>query len=253
MATLSRFRVLGAVWATVVGTGLGCGEQQDDSTKEVPLREARRIVIEIDAMPRAMPSFAPLDNGYSPWVVFEHNLQRLASPAIEGLTLARSEWDVGLLEGNYGGRYSEEEILELAERHRDLEVGAHEAHFHVLFLDGEYEKNTQQNRVRALHLGGTRIIAIFGAVPPYASDYERIAEQSALLHEMGHAFGLVDLGMPKISDHSDHDSPRHCNESDCIMGAYSIFPSQARHFLQGGPVPLLFGPRCMEDVSAYYE
>lgn len=246
-------RILRVACAAIVALGSGCGDPPNDSVKEVSLREARRIVIEIDAMPAAIPSFAPLENGVSPWVIFEHNLARLASPNIEGITLARSEWEVGHLEGDFGEKYSEDEVLELAERYRDLDTGADEAHFHILFLDGEYAENTQQNRVRALHMGGTRIIAMFGSVSPFASDYERVAEQSALLHEMGHAFGLVDLGMPKVSDHSDPESPRHCSESDCVMGAYSIFPSEARQFLQGGPVPLLFGPSCMADVSAYYQ
>lgn len=237
----------------VVALASGCSHKSEDSSKEVSLREARHILVEIDAMRDAMPSFAPLENGISPWVIFERNLEVLASPTIEGLSFPQSEEEVGLIEGDFGQRFTDEEILKLAGEHRDLEPKSHEAHFHILFLDGEYAENSQQNRVRAINLGDTRIIAMFGSVSRYASDYERVTEQSALLHELGHAFGLVDLGMPKVSNHSDPQSPRHCSESDCVMGAYSIFPSQAWQFLQGGPIPVLFGPRCLEDVSAYYE
>jgi hypothetical protein len=237
--------------ALIIGSS-GCSQKSDDAG-ETSLKGARHIIVEIDAMPGATPSFAPLDRGVSPWVILELNLRALAPPDIEQLSYPSSEADVGSIDAAAGREFKDDEIHELARRHRDFEPKGDEAHFHVLFLDGEYGENTQQIRVRALNIGGSRTIAVFGAVSSYASDFERITEQSAILHELGHAFGLVNLTMPDVSGHSDPESPQHCTEFDCVMGPFSIFPSQARHFQQGGPVPLLFGPQCLRDVAAYYE
>lgn len=231
--------------------GFGCSQKADDPAA-VPLKKARYVVVEIDAMPGATPSFTPLQGGVSPWVVLERNLQALSPPSLEGLTFPRSVEEVGSIDTT-GEKFTDDEILELADRHEDVEAGAEDAHFHVLFLDGSYAENTQQSRARAIHIGGTRVIAVFGAASGHDSDYERVAEQSALVHEFGHAFGLVDLGIPDVSGHSDRQSPRHCNESDCVMGAYATLTSEAHRFLQGGLPPVLFGPKCQRDLSAYYE
>lgn len=245
-----------SVWGrrtTVVAlalTCIGCSEKADEPA-EVPIKEARYVVVEIDAMPGATPSFAPLEIGVSPWVVLEHNLRVLAPQSLEGLTYPSSDAEVGHIDAG-GDKFTDEEILEIADRHRDAETGAKDAHFQVLFLDGNYAESTEQARARAIHIGGTRIIAVFGAASARDSEFERMSEQSALIHEFGHAFGLVDLGVPDVSGHSDRESPRHCDESECVMRAYATLPSEVYQFLQGGTVPILFGPKCLGDLSAHY-
>lgn len=243
-----RQRVTAVTMALV---GLGCSQKADEPS-EVPLKKARYVVVEIDAMPGATPSFAPLRAGVSPWLLLERNLQALAPPSLQGLTYPRSAEEVGRID-IWGDEFTNDEILELADRYRDAETGEEDAHFHVLFLDGNYAENTQQSRARAIHIGGTRIIAVFGAASEYDSDYERMTEQSALVHEFGHAFGLVDLGVPDVSGHSDRDSPRHCDEPNCVMRAYATLPSEAYQFLDGGTVPVFFGEKCLRDLSSHYK
>lgn len=240
-----------AVALALTLVSVGCSDQADRHLT-MPLKQARNIVVELDAMPGAIPSFAPLSVGVSPWLVLEYNLRALAPPTLEGLVSPRSAQEVGPLDAA-GYEFSNQQILALADQHRDIQVGADEAHLHVLFLDGKYAEDTQQSLVRALHLGGTRIIAVFGAVSAHSSDYERVAEQAAIVHEFGHAFGLVDLGIPAAPGHVDAESAQHCAEPDCVMRAYATFPSQAHHFLKGGPPPVLFGPKCLDALSDYYE
>ncbi len=251
-------RVLSRRWRrahalTAVLVGIGCSPSTESESKVVPLREARYIIVEVDAMEGARPSFAPLRNGFSPWVVLERNLEALAPPSSEGFSYPHSDEQVGSLDAAAGGAFSDDDIRALAERHRDLDRGGRDAHFHILFLNGEYAGNTQQAHARALNIGGTRIIAVFGAAAAEDSGFEKMVEQSAMVHELGHAFGLVNLGMPDVSGHSDPSSPLHCNEKNCVMGAYSTIVEGTYHFLEGDEIPLLFGPKCRQDVASYYE
>jgi hypothetical protein len=239
--------------AALVLVGVGCSHQDESVSKEVPFREARRIVVEVDAMMGAMPSFAPLEVGVSPWLILERNLLAIAPPSSEGLSYPHSEEEVGLLDIAAGGAFSDEDIRDLAERHRDLDESYWDAHFHVLFLKGEYAGNTQDARARAVSIGATRSVAVFSPLSADDSDFEKVAEQSAMVHEIGHAIGLVNLGIPDVSGHSDPSSPSHCNEENCVMGAYSTLQEGVYHFLQGGDVPVLFGPKCLQDVASYYE
>ena len=95
---------------------VACSDQTD-SHLTTPLMQARNIVVEIDAMPGALPSFAPLSVGGSPWLVLEHNLRALAPPSLEGLVYPRSAQDVGPLDAA-GNEFSNQHILALADRHR---------------------------------------------------------------------------------------------------------------------------------------
>lgn len=233
--------------------GIGCSLHDESGLKEISLREARHIIVEIDAMVGATPSFAALKMGVSPWLVLERNLEAIAPPSFAGLSTPHSEEEVGPLDAAAGGVFSDDDIRGLAERHRDLGGDELDAHFHILFLNGEYAGNTERARARAVNIGDTRIIAVFGAAAADDSDFERMAEQSALVHELGHAFGLINLGIRDISHHSDPSSPQHCSEKDCVMGTYSTVSNAATRFLQGGEVPVLFGSKCLEDVANYYE
>lgn len=48
-------------------------------------------------------------------------------------------------------------------------------------------------------------------------------ETATLIHELGHLFGLVNLGTPTINDHEDPDAENHCSVEGCLMLAELTF------------------------------
>lgn len=44
-------------------------------------------------------------------------------------------------------------------------------------------------------------------------------ESTALIHEFGHLFGLVDLGTAEVNPHEDPQAPNHCDVEGCLMRA----------------------------------
>ncbi|MBC2839688.1 hypothetical protein H7F20_10110 [Robiginitalea sp. SC105] len=78
-------------------------------------------------------------------------------------------------------------------------------------------------------------------------------ETATIGHELGHLFGLVDLGTPEVNPHEDPEAPNHCNEADCLMQAKLEFGGGMAKMLENrtakglAAVPSL-GPECILDL-----
>jgi hypothetical protein len=132
------------------------------------------------------------------------------------------------------------------------------ASFYILFLDGYYDDGTQpQPDVLGVSIGSTSIIAMFKPVIVASADsahpfQERFVEQTVLIHELGHAFGLVNNGIAMAKPHEDTAHPRHCANPACVMFWLNDGGSGARAFVQkyittGEDV--LFGSECLADTA----
>jgi len=144
-------------------------------------------------------------------------------------------------------------------------------HFCILFLDAFFSQNdTIKSSVIGVHLKTTNILALFKktysplqVVLPsdlidqkyYVESFGPVfAEQSIIVHELGHAFGLVDLGIEAISDHHDHNNPGHCTNKSCIM--YYKQSAWLSLFLRYKNIGdnesrILFGDECRRDIRAF--
>ncbi len=221
----------------------------DQGSRELTdLRNAESVVIEMDAMAGAQPTFSPLPGGIDPWALFRSNLPVLLPPNVRSIDYPKSSEDVAIIRSTPPAPYSDDELLELAESARDVMETAQLAQFHILFLEGDYEVPAGMIPPRALHIQGTRIIAVFGGARAETSQGP-VTEQLALLHELGHAVGLVNLSIPSVTGHEDPQSPGHCTDSSCIMRSTTALDGAVIGFIRGGPAPVLFGPHCLTDLD----
>ncbi len=112
--------------------------------------------------------------------------------------------------------------------------------------------------VLGVSLGNTGIIVMFKDVVestggPGLDNIERYVEQSTMIHELGHAIGLVNNGVPTTSDHHDSEHGAHCRNDDCVMywlneGASDMAAFVQRSVLSGNTI--LFDDACLADVDA---
>ena len=82
---------------------------------------------------------------------------------------------------------------------------------------------------------------------------ERYVEQATLVHEFGHAVGLVNNGLPLTSEHHDAEHGAHCNNEDCVMyyqveGASAMVDFVLNRVTSGDVV--LFADDCLADAAA---
>ena len=80
-------------------------------------------------------------------------------------------------------------------------------------------------------------------------------ESTALIHEFGHLFGLVDLGTAEVNPHEDPEAPNHCDVEGCLMRAELEFGSGLMMALENraakglSELPAL-DAECIRDLQA---
>ncbi|MDM9631019.1 hypothetical protein [Robiginitalea aurantiaca] len=80
-------------------------------------------------------------------------------------------------------------------------------------------------------------------------------ESTALIHEFGHLFGLVDLGTPEVNPHEDPEASNHCDVEGCLMraelefgtGVLSVLEKRAAKGLSELPG---LDAECIRDLQA---
>jgi hypothetical protein len=219
-----------------------------------------RVVIEIDYASAAPPYTGAIGNFGDPFSVFRANARALfgAIPVTVPSTLDAME----RLDDVKGGPFTRDDILAIAAKHRDEHGSPDTASIYFVWLDGYYvAKGVIETSVLGITLEGTGVIALFkpaiegstsGDGHRAAGNGQRFVEQSTMVHELGHAVGLVGTTVPAVTDHVDREHGAHCTNPSCVMywtndGRDAI--DFAKAYLSTGN-EVLFGPECLDDLHA---
>ena len=114
--------------------------------------------------------------------------------------------------------WSIDDVLALA-KSNDASAPAGTSTFQIFFVNGFAAESTG---IIGFHISGTKIMVIFKDViesmasptEPYVARY---VEQATIIHEMGHALGLVNNGVKMVTAHQDTTHGAHCVNPDCVM------------------------------------
>lgn len=217
-----------------------------------------RIVIELDHASGQAPYTGALVGGGDTFDLGTANLARVFGPERE-LVLPRTAAgmeDIGVVADM---EITSADILALAAAHRDQIDDATTETYWVVFLGGQYTDATgPQANVLGVSLGnGTNVIAMFkdairstnSVVQPNTSRY---VEQTTLIHEIGHAIGLVDNGIAAVTTHRDATHGPHCDDRDCVMywlneGASEAASFALRRVLSSDQI--VFDAACLADID----
>ena len=122
------------------------------------------------------------------------------------VSAGRSTWSVGQIEA-------------LSRDTKDADTGGDTVVTHVLYLGGRFE----EEGVLGIAIGHD-LIAIFpeaiaaGCTPLRGCAFnEASIERAVLVHEFGHAIGLVDRGVGMVNDHEDDAHPKHSDNPNSVM------------------------------------
>ena len=127
-----------------------------------------------------------------------------------------------------------------------------------MFLSGHFADSGARARLIGISIGDTGILAMFKDVIRSTDivgemNVARYVEQSTLVHELGHQFGLVNNGLAMVSPHEDTAHPAHCTNDQCAMYWENEGTTNAARFAQQH-VPtgssILYGQECLDDADA---
>jgi hypothetical protein len=215
------------------------------------------VAYEPDAEPYAGTS--PVVSGFEYWSLLDVNLKALFALRANKpeITVPKELSEMKKIQQIGRKSWTVSQIVGLANDVWDLSETRESAEYYVLFLNGYYnDQKAVQELVIGISLGDVPIIAIFKDVitdSRYAPFDGALMEQGTLVHEFGHCMGLVDNGVPMITDHQDQEYKCHCRNSNCVMswqynnGDMMAFSQQ---FIDTGSV-LMYCYECLADTADY--
>ncbi|MFT4975191.1 MAG: hypothetical protein ACI8S6_001078 [Myxococcota bacterium] len=147
--------------------------------------------------------------------------------------------------------YEAAEELELSWRDRYHDADGGTAVMYFLFLDGSSEKDTDSGRVLGYAYRGSSLIMFKETMESTGGGLTLSApiEDTVIVHEAGHVLGLVDNGIPMVSDHRDEDHGNHDDNDECIM-YWSVSTDAIVDVLGLGGGSVDFDDECRADMIA---
>jgi hypothetical protein len=145
-------------------------------------------------------------------------------------------------------------------------VNGSAAVIHVVYLDSILEYEYRGNATRAAGLSAGNVIYVFDGQTdaarfkdtriPYPEGVPAFGEQEreagVLLHEFGHAMGLVANGIPMVRSHNDPDDPQHSRNPESIMsGGWDLVDESRAQVLRGDSPSLWFDDDDLADIAAF--
>lgn len=217
-----------------------------------------QVILEVDHEPDAKP-YVGTDGLLSsdPWDLFDINVRALYEGSDIDVSFPTKLNQMGTLPDLDEAGFTVSRILELSREHRDTPPVDGTAIVHVLWLNGRFATAEGiQDSVIGVSIGSTGVIAMFKPVIRTLGNNDRTrgyGEQATLVHEFGHAVGLVNRALPMSVDHQDTEHGKHCTNRACIMywaieGASGLGDFIGLNILNGEEV--LFDRNCLDDVAA---
>lgn len=225
-------------------------------------KTTQKFIVEVYYEPGAEPFAGNTLSGMPYWNILEDNLNAIFQyrSQIPVVVVPKQLNEMTALSAQNKASWTSSEILALYGQNHQSSTTASEAHFYLYFLKGVYNTGSGPNpNVLGLSLGGTPVIAIFKDVINGSSNnavVKKYVEQSTLVHEMGHALGFVNNGVPMAVNHQDTEHGAHTTNSDCVMywmneGAGDLTNFVQKYITSGST--LMWGPEVLKDAENFSE
>lgn len=231
-------------------------EAVDYDTVDNYYRNVTAIEIEVAYEPGAEP-YTTINNNENLWRFSENNIEALFTgrPIAVDVTVPTTLAGMNVIPDQGRDNYSAQNILNLAKLYRKGANTATLGNLWVVFLDGYFKSgDTLRTDVLGVNITGTSITAIFKPVVnsgTMLATQRRFLEQSTVVHEIGHAIGLVNAGIPLTSNHHDTEHGAHCTNNDCVMYWLNEGATNLSFLTSMNLTTIVFGPECLQDTRSF--
>jgi len=178
--------------------------------------------------------------------LFEQRLnERLSKPA--GITVQLDDAIASV-----SSAYSAADLRALETQHRDAVTQAPNATLYLLWVDGGSTQDDPNSSVLGLAYDEESLAFFEENIESAANVIVTPSEVQAavLVHELGHALGLVNLGTPMVTPHEDPDHPGHDEDDACVM-FWALETTNIRNIaMNQGTIPNQFCAEGIADMQA---
>lgn len=189
------------------------------------------------------------------WNLLELNLKALFEGRHITVNVPKELSEMTKLVGQEKMSWTPTQVLEL-DQNTSLPAPVGSNTFHIYFLKGRAAENAH---IIGYHITGSKVLVVFKDVITSMGLgldqlVPRYVEQATLVHEMGHAIGLVNNGLPMVSPHQDHAHGAHCDNPNCVMyysneGSSSMLKFANKIISEMSVI--MFGPKCLNDARSF--
>ena len=255
-------RLLGPATAALLLSGCTGKDSGSSSDKGPTVGDPAltTIVLEVDYQPGAEPYTGAVGLSGDTWDLFQGNADALFAGTGVTVLAPSALGEMGQLGAGSQEDYTVEDLLALSDGALDTVPDDETRVLHVLWLDGYFaDADGRQDAVLGVSIGNTGVLAMFKPVIEglgLSDAVRRFGEQATLIHEFGHAVGLVNNGLEMVTAHQDAEHGAHCSDDACVMywaneGAADLAAFVVQYATSGDSV--LFGADCRADVQAAFE
>jgi hypothetical protein len=150
------------------------------------------------------------------------------------------------------GPYDINEIVEIEDEYRTVFNTEDEIGVWMFFSDQSSSSDSGNSVVLGTAYRNTSVVMFERTFIELANNSptpinRSLIETATLRHEMGHIFGLVNVGTPLTSDHEDAVNTRHCIVEECLMFFETVTNSFNTSDINAIPD---FDPLCIADLQA---
>ena len=151
------------------------------------------------------------------------------------------------------GTYAIDEIVALEKQHRTTFSNGNTLGTFIFFADEKSVDSRENRKIIGKAYRNTSMIVFDKEIKEMAGLVTRSEIQTtALHHEFGHLFGLVNNGSPAQTPHEEIESSKkaHCNVDGCLMAASIAFGTSPFSYLEDGENIVDFDAKCQQDLKA---
>lgn len=208
----------------------------------------------------AEPYTGQTPGGLDYWDILFENLTEIFSyrSSSPTLTVPYGLEDMNSLGALINESWTVSDILDLVSTVEVSSIENLQANFSVFFVNGYFaDESGDIPNVLGVNLTGSSVIVIFKDVIENSSSQDGVCifvEQSTMVHEMGHALGFVNGGVPMSSAHQDFENGQHTENSDCVMYYLNEGPADLRQFIAKYILAddiTMWGPEVLADAEAF--
>jgi len=244
------------------GNGQNQNSQYPFSTPSIYFKSTQKIVIEVYYEPGADPFTGTSGKGTPYWQIFQDNIAAIMQYRSQApvLVVPKSLPEMTPMSSFNRNSWTNADILNLNSNYRQANSSETESRFYIYFLKGYFDSgNGPSTSVIGVSLTGTPVIAMFKQVIQASSSnptgvVAKFVEQSTLVHEMGHALGFVNNGVPVTSNYQDTAHGAHSMDSNCVMYWLNEGSTDLALFIQkyiSSSSNVMWGTNVLDDAKAF--